>query len=128
MKTRVKGNRIQLKAINELTIQGWLVGKTERTGKFIKIKDLFGLADLIAIKPNKVKFVQCTCNRPHTHLPYKVFALQYCGSCIQLEQWVWVDRKGWLLYEYLNNGGYTRTQRFKNNRFAGSIRKGEKVI
>jgi len=115
VKTRRKGLRVQLKAIKELEAQGWLVGKVERVGRYIKVKDLFGLADLFAIKPGKIKLIQITCNRPHTHKPYKEFAVQYCREGLQLEQWVWLDRKWWVIYAYLNTGIYTKTEKFKKS-------------
>ena len=102
---------MQLKAIKELSAQGWLVGKTERVGKFIKVKDLFGLADLVAIKPQVVKFVQVTCNRPHTLKPYTEFGALFCGEGLQLEQWVWFDRKGWKIYRF-SGGQYTVNRKF----------------
>jgi hypothetical protein len=104
MNTRAKGNRIQLKLIKKLRLEGWLVAKTERTGKFIKEKDLFGIGDLICLKKTegktKIKIIQSTTNRPHTHKKYKEFAEKFGEEYLKVEQWVWVDRKGWKTYSY----------------------------
>ena len=58
VKTRVKGNRVRLLAIKELEKTGWQVGIVERTGRFIKDKDLFSLFDLCAIRDDQIRFVQ----------------------------------------------------------------------
>ena len=99
MNTRIKGNRIQRKCIELLEDEGFLVDKVEKTGKFQKQKDLFGLFDLIAIKPDVVRLVQVTCNRPHTHKEYLEFSKHYpIASCYQ---YVWLDRKGWKTFWYV---------------------------
>jgi len=115
VKTRKKGLRIQLKAIKELESEGCLVGRVERVGRHIKIKDLFGLFDLLSLDFDKIRLIQITCNRPHTHKPYKEFAVQYCREGLQLEQWVWLDRLGWIKYTYLSDGLYTKTKSFKKS-------------
>lgn len=89
--TRAKGRRNQNKAIKWLEEKGYRVAIAERTGKFIKEKDAFGLADLIAIKKNLVVFVQVTTNKPHSHKPYKEFAKKYCGDNLLLWQVVFKD-------------------------------------
>jgi len=115
IKTRKKGLRIQLKAIKELESEGWLVGRVERVGKHIKTKDLFGLWDLVSLNPHQIKFIQIRCNQAHTHKKYQSFAVQYCREGLQLEQWVWIDRTGWIKYTYLSDGSYTKTKSFKNS-------------
>lgn len=104
MNTRAKGNRIQLKIIKQLRSEGWLVAKTERAGKFIKEKDLFGIGDLIAVKKidNKtiIKIIQSTCGRPHTHKKYREFSDSFCTDYFKVEQWVWIDRKGFKKHTY----------------------------
>jgi len=107
--TYVKGGRVRLIAKKELESDDWLVNITERTGKFIKEKDLFGVADLCAIKKNQIKLVQVTCNRPHTHWKMARFSEQYCGNNVQLEQWVWINRQGWVKYAY-QEGDYGKIQ------------------
>jgi len=101
MKTRVKGNRVQRKAIQQLEIEGYLVDKVEVGGKFAKSKDLFGLFDLVALHKNtKPSFIQVTCNRPHTHKKYLCFSLEY--PMVNIIQMVWYDRKGWKIFNYDN--------------------------
>ena len=39
---RAKGNRIRLLVIRKLESDGWLVDIVEKTGRFVKVKDLFG--------------------------------------------------------------------------------------
>lgn len=100
MNTYAKGSRIRLQARKELESDGWLVNIAERTGKFISQKDLFGVADLVALKKNTLLFVQVTSSRPHSHWKMRDFAVRYCGQNIMLEQWVWINRQGWKKYKY----------------------------
>ena len=97
---RAKGNRNQLKAIRFMEEKGFLVDKVEKTGKFAKVKDLFGLFDFVAIEKGKVCFVQVTTNTPHTHKKYQSFADQYELTTLQF---VWFDRKGWKIFSYHKN-------------------------
>jgi hypothetical protein len=104
MKTRSKGNRARLKAIKELEQNGYTVAVVERTGRWIKEKDAFGLFDLLCVRStNPVLFVQVACNKPHNHMRFRKFKLDYDGPLVShfmCEQWVWVDRKGWKKYRY----------------------------
>lgn len=102
MKTKTKGNRIQLKLIKELEKLGYTVGKVENGGKFTKVKDLFGLFDLVAIGKNDVCFIQVTCNRPHTHKRYLDFSIKHDFSRVEFLQYVWYDRKGWVIFIYVH--------------------------
>lgn len=102
MSTRDKGNRVQRKCIEHLEEQGFLVGKVEAGGKFAKVKDLFGLFDLVAIHPNKeINFVQVTTNRPHTHKNFEEFSKKYNLVGTTYKQYVWYDRKGWKIFTYV---------------------------
>mgnify|MGYP001562519195 CR=1 FL=1 len=105
MKTRVKGNRIRRKCIEYLEKTGWLVDVVEKTGKFVKVKDLFGLFDLIAIKEGAVIFIQVTSNTPHNHHKLKEFRKKHS---IFIEQFVWKDRKGFDIYLYYSNKKWER--------------------
>jgi len=104
MKTKAKGNRIQLKAIKELELDGWLVSKVEKGGKFAVEKDMFGLFDVVAVRRGQCLFVQLTCNRNHPHTQYQEFSKEYHNNGISFEQWVWYDRKGWRKFKYLLGG------------------------
>ena len=53
MNTRAKGNRARRNAIEQLQRDGFEVAIVERTGKFIKDKDAFGIGDLLAISETK---------------------------------------------------------------------------
>ena len=100
---RQKGNRVQLKLINYLKSQSWLVSKAEVGGKFVKEKDMFGLFDLVCIKPCTILLVQVTCNTPHTHRKYQEFSNKYANESIWIEQYVWIDYKGFKRYIYYPN-------------------------
>lgn len=101
---KTKGNRNQLKCIRELESSGWLVDKVEKTGRFAKIKDLYGLFDIVCVKKNKTLYVQITTNKPHTHKNYQSFARKYGGKNLLVEQWVWYDRRGWRKIVYQSSG------------------------
>lgn len=79
--TRAKGNRNRRKIIDLLEKQGYRVAIVERTGRFIKEKDMFGLFDLVAInKYGDIKFVQVATNKPHSHKAFKQFRNDYNQS------------------------------------------------
>jgi hypothetical protein len=103
--SRAKGNRARRKSIELLEGCGYKVAIVERTGKFIKIKDMFGLFDLVAIlHPEKyrdeVQFVQVTCNKPHSHKAYKQFSKDY--PHIDVVQHVWMDGGKLKYFDYEN--------------------------
>jgi hypothetical protein len=98
--TRAKGNRIVRKVKDIFTNNGYLVDVVEKTGKFIKQKDLFGLYDIICISPHKFYLIQVTTNRPHPHKPYIQFQKKYNKTGLKTEQWVWYDRKGFKVFTY----------------------------
>ncbi len=111
--TKAKGNRIQRKLIEELESYGWLVDKVEKTGRFVKQKDLFGLFDLISIKKHKIQFIQVTCNKPHKHTPYSAFAKQFGHHRLDILQYVWYDRKGWVIHKYTWDMGIVKEDKRK---------------
>lgn len=94
--------------------KGYRVAKAERGGKFTDEKDMFGLFDLVCIKRNSpVLFVQVTTNRPHKHSDYEKFAKDFYTypTYIDIEQWIWYDRKGWVKFTYLPSGSLRRDER-----------------
>ena len=96
---RAKGNKAVHKAMVELQGQGCIVSRVEATNKWAKERDCFGLFDLVVLKrEGPVRFIQITSNRPHTHKLYDAFAEQYQN--VAIEQWVWVDRKGFKKFIY----------------------------
>lgn len=100
MNRRAKGKRILRKAIELLQQQGYIASDVEKVGRFIKDKDLFGVADILALKRNEVLFLQVTCGRPHNHTKYKAFGEAYTGSNVKMQQWVWLGRGKWKTFDY----------------------------
>lgn len=108
MKTRQKGRRAVNKAIDYLETEEWLVADVEKTGKFVKIKDMYGLFDLACIKEDGgVMYVQVTSSRPHTHKRYIEFSKKYRKTHITFVQMVWINYKGFIVHTY-DNGTKTR--------------------
>lgn len=98
---RRKGNRSRLYAIKELEEQGYIVDVVEKTSKWAKIKDCFGLFDLACFHPTKgVMFLQITTNTNHPHKEFQEFAQKYHYPEINYAQWTWKNRKGFKKYEY----------------------------
>jgi hypothetical protein len=98
--TKVKGWKVRRQAISDLERAGYLVDTVEKTSKFAKQKDLFGLFDIIGIKKGTAILMQITCNRPHSHQAYKDFSKKYSNNGIECWQFVWYDRKGWIKWNY----------------------------
>ena len=68
----------------------------EKTGKWLKVKDLFeGLFDVIAIKPNETRLIQCKTNMKPTLKPFEDFQAKY--PQFSVEVWVKYDRKGFVI-------------------------------
>lgn len=108
MTSRDKGNRVRRKCIERLKLGNFKVDVVEKTGRFQPIKDLYGLFDLIAIDEFHTYLIQVTCNRPHNHHAYIGFAKQYKTEFRHIEQWVWIDRKGWTIFMYDKDGNKLR--------------------
>jgi len=104
LKTRIKGNRNVNKCIDLLSIEGYYVDKVEKTGRFIKQKDLYGLFDLIGIQrinnETEVILAQVTSNVPHTHYRFEAFAEKFGSDTLRIMQYVWVDREGFKIFNY----------------------------
>ena len=95
--TRVKGNTTQRRAIAWLREHGWHVDKVEKTGRFQTQKDMFGLFDLVAIKPYYVLFVQVKTNQPALLRDLCKFSADY--GCLV---WcmTWYDYRGWVFHKW----------------------------
>ena len=89
--TRRKGQRKVLNCIKELTGKGWVVDTVEKTGRFILVKDLFGLWDVIAIKPNRTKLIQVKSNKKPVMADFYDFQARY--PQFECEVWVYKDRE-----------------------------------
>ncbi|MAH50055.1 hypothetical protein CMI37_29820 [Candidatus Pacearchaeota archaeon] len=85
------------KTVNEgrkmLVKDGWVTADVEAKGRFIKQKDLFGLFDVIAIKPNRTKLIQFKTNQMPSYKPYHIFAKEY--PQFEVEIWCKINYKGW---------------------------------
>jgi len=99
MTSRTKGNRVRNKAIKELEHDGYLVGIVERTGRFVKVKDLWDMFDLCAInKSGKIRFIQVKTNQTGGFIKkLEQFRLDF-PSYATYELWCWIDRKGFNYY------------------------------
>ena len=101
-----KGLRTQRKCVQYYLDEGWTVEVVERTHKFAKIKDLFNLFDILAIKERGesepiVAFIQVKTNQPATQKRYKEWATKYCSDNIWCIVQTWYDHKGWIIQRYL---------------------------
>ena len=93
MNTRAKGNRARLTVKRYLESQGYLVSVVELTGRWIPVKDLYGLFDLMAVRCGDVHFIQVTSNQPHSHSAFERFVEKYGGpSNFVVRQYVVCDR------------------------------------
>lgn len=98
-----KGNRNENQAKDILKrVYGAGVEKVNSWGNH----DLFGLIDLIAIKPDKpVKFIQVKTNSfpPKTRKKYIQKARNIPLKHVEFEVWVRIDRVGWNIYKFKDN-------------------------
>lgn len=105
---RQKGNRQRRRCITLLEKEGWLVDVVEKTGRFVKVKDLYGLFDLIGLRAisSQIILVQVTSTEPHNHTKLADFKQRfpYVGVC----QYVWKDRKGFDVYFYEESGEWRK--------------------
>lgn len=99
-----KGLRTKNKARNYYETQGWMVDDCEKTGKFIKKKDLFDLFDLVAIRDGVVNFIQVKTNNPAKVSTYRDWAKEHCNSNIKCEVFTWYDYEGPKIQDYKEDG------------------------
>jgi len=104
MSNRAKGKRTIRKAKDFYSEKGWQIEDVEKSGKYTKETDLFGLFDLVGIKDGQVLFVQVKTNRPATQAPFKEFAKKHCGDAILVHVYTHYDYKGAVIQKYKNNG------------------------
>lgn len=103
MNTRRKGNKARLLVMRSYERQGYIVSIVERTGKFVKDKDCFGLFDIIALHPMLgYSFVQITTTKPHAHAAFTDFAQKYELVNAHVEVVQYVRQKKYLfdMYRY----------------------------
>lgn len=99
--TKAKGYRTVRRTREYLENEGYITDTVEKTGKFVKVKDLFGLFDVLGVHPKYgVVFVQCKTNRPATKKPLQNFCDKYN---VDVSCFTWYDRKGFLIQNYMPN-------------------------
>jgi hypothetical protein len=104
LNARRKGNQNVTRVMSLFFDMGYLVGDVEKTNRFAKVRDLYGLFDVVAVHPTKMPcFIQITSNKPHTHGPYLEFSRLYSGHQ-NIVQIVYVDSLGFVGYVYLQDG------------------------
>ena len=110
MNTRGKGNRSRRACIELLQHQGFEVDVVEKTGKWFKVKDMFSLFDLVAVRKSdgSVLFIQVSTNGHHPHKSLAEFKSHF--PHLGIRQYVWHDRKGFVLYHYLGLGAWRKEQ------------------
>jgi len=125
VKTRCKGNASVRKCEEILTSLGYITSIVERTGRFIKNKDMFsngedderglgfefGGFDLIAMKNGcKIKYIQVKTTNPATHKPYIQFRGKFDDVSVEIEQWTYKNmsntkkkRNGFVIHRYVGD-------------------------
>ena len=100
MNSIVKGNKNENKCKKALEQEGYICWKAKRTR--FGGNDLFDLFDIAAMHPEgkhlvlvQVKSNYCSKAVREAIKKFKV------PPCIWKQVWVWVDRKGWKIYEKL---------------------------
>ena len=92
MSSRSKGQDTERKAVKILINQGYETYRVKGSTRFNKNVDMFGLFDIIAIKPNIVKLIQCKTNqKPNTDM-FNAFKERY--PQFEVEIWIWYNYKG----------------------------------
>ena len=93
---KAKGNRSIKKCLLKLIEDGWNPVNVEKTGRFLKIKDLYGLWDVMALKRdfNRIKLIQVKTNKkPIKSEMKKFYEFQKIYPVCECEIWVYKDRK-----------------------------------
>lgn len=99
---RLKGARTVRLARDWLYTLGYLTETVEKTGRYVKQKDLFGLYDLIGLHSKQgVLFIQVKTNQPANLSMLKEFSKEWniSGMCMTL-----YDRQGWVIH-WINKTG-----------------------
>ena len=92
--TREKGQRIERKAKKSLEKNNYKVHKAYMGGKYRKNRDIFNLFDLIAVREDKIKFIQVKANRASGQGEIKEQS-DFIPEWVDIELWVWHDNEGW---------------------------------
>lgn len=105
---RQKGNRLVREVVDVFERAGCEVGRVERTGKYVRQKDLFGLFDLVAINYYGVFFVQVTSSRAHSHKPFLKFKKEH--PFVKVYQFVRLKGKVWKIFDYGSDGKVSKSK------------------
>lgn len=129
-KTKAKGYRGVTNCINTFYLTNWEVDKVEKTGKFVKQKDLYGLFDICCITENKLHLVQITHNTPHTHKRYLEFSNKYNVPGVSILQYVMYDKinraRGWIKFYYIKGKIIKTDYRTKSKKLLNQKKKEKK--
>lgn len=97
---RLKGYRTVSLIKQVLVSQGYIVTNLEKTGKFVKEKDLWGLWDLLALNGKVHLFIQAKTNIAlgkkklcKWTQSYILFAQEHGSEHVRYEIWVKYDRR-----------------------------------
>ncbi len=73
--------------------KGYIVANLEKSGRFIKEKDLWNLWDLLAIRGKTHLFIQAKTNLrgQKWKIPYVEFGKSHGSRCVRYEIWVKFD-------------------------------------
>lgn len=104
-KSKLKGYRTCRAGREMLEQEGWIGRNLEKTGKFAKEKDLFGLWDFIFVRNREILFIQYKTNesfgkkKPRKWLaPYIEWGKEHASELVRYEVWNHTDRKGFSVY------------------------------
>jgi len=100
-KSRQKGYRTVAKIRKLFEDEGYIVANLEKTGKFIKEKDLFNLWDILCVRGKTHVFIQAKTNaKGHKwKQPYIEFGRKHGSRTVKYEIWNKLDRKYFLVTE-----------------------------
>ncbi len=105
-KARAKGNRTIRKGKEILFAEGYIGNNLEKTGRFVKEKDLFNLWDWLFIKGKHHLFIQFKTNmefgvrKPRKWLdPFIEFGKKHGSRYVKYKVWSKPDRKPFLVFE-----------------------------
>lgn len=117
-KARAKGYRTVKKGTKIFLNKGYIGANLEKTGRFIKEKDLFGLWDNLFIRDKTHVFVQFKTNKKlgvkrfRKWLgPYLEFGKKHGSELVRYEIWNKIDRKYFEIVDCVSE------TRLKNERF-----------
>ena len=94
MNTRGKGIITERLAEQQLRAQGFLTYRVKGSSRFQKNQDIFGLFDILAVKPTEIKFIQVKGYKVYKsfYIPFKAFKEDY-GNNFSVEVWIKYNRK-----------------------------------